>query len=130
MKSFARVCLAAVLLAGVPAWAGNTSSGPACLDGHYSLSGTISDPFSNFLPSDLDTASFELSRTYSIDLKAFKADDSQYQFRAVDNRGWGAGYSSPYLWEVGRGPGPSMQSSGWGNFQMDGRAYSPIPMGR
>lgn len=130
MKKFGRVCLATLALAFVPAWAGTGSASSSCLDGHYSLRGSIVDPFSHFLPSDLDSTSSELSRSYSIELKPFRADDmSQYQFNTVDNRGMGAGYSSPYLWEVGRGPGAAMPSGRW-SMPMDGRAYSPIPMGR
>jgi hypothetical protein len=87
------------------------------------------DPYARFLPADLNTTSFELSSSYSIELKPLRADDmSQYQFKTVDNRGLGAGYSSPYLWEVGRGPGGSMLGPGSWNTPMDGRAYSPIPM--
>ena len=126
MKRFASCCLTALVLASSPAWAGTGTPGSPCLDGHYSLSGGIADPFANFLPSDLE--SFELSRSYSIELKPFRADDmSQYQFKTVDNRGLGAGYSSPYLWEVGRGPGQALPSGTW-NAPMDGRGYSPIPM--
>ncbi len=130
MKKFASVCLATLILTAGPALAGTGAPATSCLDGHYSLRGPIVDPFSQFLSSELDSASFELSRSYSIELKPFRADDmSQYQFKTVDNRGLGAGYSSPYLWEVGRGPGPAMPSGRW-SAPMDGRAYSPIPMGR
>ncbi len=127
MKKFATVSLLALMTLGSPAVAGTGTPGSACLDGHYSLRGEIRDSFARFLPADIDMTSFELSQSYSIELKSFRADDSQYQFRAVDNRGLGAGYSSPYLWEVGRGPGAAMPTGTW-RTPMDGRAYSPIPM--
>lgn len=97
-----------------------------------SLSGKMEsfDPYARFLPS-IDTTSFELSSSYSIQLQPLRADDmSQYQFRTVDNRGLGAGYSSPYLWETGRGPGGGFQTLGPGSWSqgMDRRSFSPIPL--
>lgn len=130
MNSIARICLVASFLLVSPVWAGSGAPASSCLDNQYSLRGAIVDPFSSYLPSGLDSTSSELSRSYSIELKSFRADDmSRYQFKTVDNRGLGAGYSSPYLWEVGRGPGQASPSGRW-LAPMDGRAYSPIPMGR
>ena len=127
MKTFVTGSLLTLLSLGVPATAGTGTPGSPCLNGHYSMRGGLVDSYAGFLPSDLNMESFELSRSYSIEMKSFRVDDSQYQFRAVDNRGIGAGYSSPYLWEVGRGPGAAMPSGTW-RTPMDGRAYSPIPM--
>ncbi len=127
MKTFVTGSLLTLLSLGLPAAAGTGTPSSPCINGHYSLRGELVDSYAGFLPSDLNMESFELSRSYSIELKSFRVDENQYQFRAVDNRGLGAGYSSPYLWEVGRGPGAAMPS---GTFRapMDGRAYSPIPM--
>ena len=130
MHKFWKLLVLAGLVVSVPAYAG-TGNGGGSVAG-CGLSGKIQtmDPYSQFLPADMDTTSFELSNSYSIDLKPLRADDmSQYQFKTVDNRGLGAGYSSPYLWEVGRGPGGG-QTLGPGSWSqnMDGRAYSPIPM--
>jgi hypothetical protein len=123
-----------LLLAGLaltlPASAGTGGHPGTGLEG-CALSGQVQtiDPYARFLPADINTTSFELSNSYSIELKPLRADDmSQYQFKTVDNRGLGAGYASPYLWEVGRGPGSSMMSTGSWNTRMDGRSYSPIPM--
>lgn len=125
-----------LILAGcamtLPAAAGTGGHPGTGLEATCGLSGQVQtiDPFAHFLPSDVNMTSFELSNSYSIELKPLRADDmSQYQFKTVDNRGLGAGYSSPYLWEVGRGPGSPMLSPGsWSTQPMDGRSYSPIPM--
>lgn len=127
MKTFVTGSLLALISLGVPAVAGTGTPGSPCLSGHYSMRGDVVDSYAGFLPNDLNMESFELSRSYSIELKSFRVDENQYQFRAVDNRGLGAGYSSPYLWDVGRGPGAAMPSRNW-QAPMDGRAYSPIPM--
>lgn len=128
MHKFWKVLVLASLAATMPAFAGTGSA----VDTGCSLSGQAKtlDPYAQFLPADIDSASFELSNSYSIELKPLRADDmSQYQFKTVDNRGLGAGYASPYLWEVGRGPGGGqMLGPGSWTQNMDGRAYSPIPM--
>ena len=127
--------LAALLLLCLtaPAFAGTGGAQGVCVqDGFSNASAQDTlDPYSYLLPSDLNTTSFELSNSYQIELKPLRADDmSQYQFNTVDNRGLGAGYSSPYMWEAGRGPGGSGMgpTRPWGTPQMDGRAFSPIPM--
>ncbi len=43
---------------------------------------------------------------YKLDLKPLRANQlSELQLNTVNNLGQGAGYASPYLWEVGQGPG-------------------------
>lgn len=43
---------------------------------------------------------------YRLELKPLRANKlSELQLRTTNNLSSGAGYSSPYLWEVGRGPG-------------------------
>jgi hypothetical protein len=123
----------ASLALSAPAFAGTGAMQGACTQEGYAFSSTVSaqsiDPYSYLLPNDLSTSSLEISNSYQIDLPSLRSDDmSKYQFEAVDNRSLGAGYASPYLWEVGRGPGGGMMSpTPWGG-QMDGRAYSPVPM--
>lgn len=124
------LALTAPALAGAPAASGDPQS--ACLQQGYSSSSQASplDPYAHLLPTDLDMTSFELSNSYSIELKSFRADDmSQYQFiERMNTRDVGAGYSSPYLWEAGNGPGMMYPGGGaWGS-PLEGRAYSPIPM--
>jgi hypothetical protein len=116
----------------MPAVAGTGGASSFGINDNCTLSGQMDtiDPYAHLLPADVNMTSFELSNSYSIELKPLRADDmSQYQFQAVDNRGLGAGYSSPYLWEAGRGPGGTqmMGPGPWGS-SMDGRTFSPIPM--
>lgn len=132
-KTWTYLILAGMALS-LPAAAGTGGTPGFSLDQTCSISGKMEnfDPFANFLPRELNSTSFEISNSYSIQLKPLRPDDmSQYQFQAVDNRDMGAGYSSPYLWEAGRGPSgsPSFGPGSWSG-QMDGRAFSPIPMGR
>ncbi len=137
MKKFNRLVIAMGLALTTAAWAGGHNSDTSCIsDGSsfnqaHSLSRSSFDPYSYLIPSDIDAQRMEFSNAYSIDLKPLYSDDmSRYQFQAVDNRGMGAGYSSPYLWEAGRGPGNSAGPSGFLPSQIDGRSFSPIPMGR
>lgn len=132
MHKFWKFLVVAGLAMAMPAIAGTSGAPGVGIDASCGLSGQVQsiDPYSDFLPSNIDMTSFELSNSYSIELKPLNADDmSQYQFQTVDNRGLGAGYASPYLWEVGRGPGGGqMLGPGSWSQQMDGRSYSPIPM--
>lgn len=137
MKKFNHLIITVGLALTTSAWAGGPVTDPSCItDGAslnqaHSLSSPSFDPYSYLIPSDIDAQRMEFSSAYSIDLKPLYSDDmSRYQFKTVDNRGMGAGYSSPYLWEAGRGPGYTGSPSGFLPSQMDGRSFSPVPMGR
>lgn len=132
MQNFWRSLVLAGLALSLPVAAGTGGTPGFGLEQTCNLSGKMEtfDPYARFLPDNLSSTTFEISNSYSLDLKSLRADDmSQYQFRPVDNRGYGAGYSSPYLWEAGRGPGGGqMLGPGSWRGQVDGRSFSPVPM--
>lgn len=92
----------------------------------HSLNSSSLDPYSHLLP-DIGSVN-ALATSYKIDFKPVNNNLSNLQFETRDNTGPGAGYTSPYLWEVGRGPGyRSPYGIGQGSYQNRAR-YSPIPM--
>lgn len=137
MRSYIKVFILSAFVFSSPAMAispmpnsGATAHFDSCDLGAQALSGII-DPYANLLPSGLDTASFELSSSYKIDLKPFRADDmSQYQTMIRDTRAQGAGYSSPYLWEAGNAPGSNLNNNRWLHPNTSGRSYYPVPVRR
>lgn len=71
----------------------------------HSLYSESVDPYSHLLPSDLK-GSESLSVTYDLKLKPLVVNDlTKLQFQTYDSRSPAAGYTSPYLWDVGQGPG-------------------------
>ena len=138
MNNYCKLLVIASLALSSPVFAGTGGVPGSCIDDglrlnatHSPLSTSSFDPYSYLLPADLNSAGVELSTSYSIELKPLYSDDmSRYQFNTVDNRGPGAGYSSPYLWEAGRAPGYANPSFGPISTPTDRRAFSPIPMGR
>lgn len=92
----------------------------------HSLHSDSIDPYAFLLP-DLGPAD-SLANTYDLKLNVRGLNNlNELQFETYDNRGVGAGYTSPYLWEVGQGPGYRSR------FQMNRGAsgasrFSPIPM--
>ncbi|MCA9775398.1 MAG: hypothetical protein KC800_01720 [Candidatus Eremiobacteraeota bacterium] len=94
------------------------------LNQSHSLYQESIDPYAHLLPDELEQAN-PLATSYQLDLKPLVVNDlTQLQFNTYDSRSPAAGYTSPYLWEVGGGPrykGPG----GYGGF-----APSPFPVRR
>lgn len=94
------------------------------LNQSHSLYQESIDPYAHLLPEEMEQAN-PLATSYQLDLKPMVVNDlTQLQFKTYDSRSPAAGYTSPYLWEVGGGPrykGPG----GYGGF-----APSPFPVRR
>ncbi|MFA5506263.1 MAG: hypothetical protein WC314_01710 [Vulcanimicrobiota bacterium] len=81
------------------------------------------DPYAHLLPDDMAQAN-PLATSYQLDLKPMMVNDlTQLQFKTYDSRSPAAGYTSPYLWEVGGGP--RYKGGGYGGF-----SPSPFPVRR
>ncbi len=116
---FKQTCLALVFGVSTAAMALPSPVGQDCvtMSGHlnaaHSLSSSSLEPFAHMLPANLDANAIDMS-AYQLDLKPLQLNDiTRLQFYTRDNLGVGAGYTSPYLWEAGRGPGPRMNSGPW-----------------
>jgi len=94
------------------------------LNQSHSLYQESIDPYAHLLPEEMEQAN-PLATSYQLDLKPMVVNDlTQLQFKTYDSSSPAAGYTSPYLWEVGGGPryqGPG----GYGGF-----APSPFPVRR
>jgi hypothetical protein len=94
------------------------------LNQSHSLYQESLDPYAHLLPDQMEQAN-PLATSYQLDLKPMVVNDlTQLQFKTYDSSSPAAGYTSPYLWEVGGGPrykGPG----GYGGF-----APSPFPVRR
>ncbi len=130
MKLFANLSLALTIGLTSAALALPANMGTECvnigqsLDAAHSLNSPSIDPYSHLLPQTLDSNAIEMS-SYALPLKPLQANDlTRLQFETRDNLGIGAGYSSPYLWEAGRGPGYRSPNGFWG----PGMAPAPRPM--
>ena len=125
-KFLRRTALSLALLVSVT----GLSSADQCLNygdrlnQSHSLYQESVDPYAHLLPDELEQAN-PLATSYQLDLKPLVVNDlTQLQFNPYDSRSPAAGYTSPYLWEVGGGPrykGPG----GYGGF-----APSPFPVRR
>lgn len=131
MKHLPTLILAASLALSSAAFAGTggTSNTSCVVHGQqlnlsHGFSGTPEEPYGHMLPSLSDSTPD--ANPYQLQLKPLRANDlSNLQFQTRDNRGPGAGYSSPYLWEVGRGPGYQPTQRGYYN-----GGYAPLPTPR
>jgi len=92
----------------------------------HSLYSKSIDPYAHLLP-DLGSVD-SLATDYNLDLKPLVVNDlSKLQFRTYDSRSPAAGYTSPYLWDVGQGPGYRSRSGVWsGGSRYPG--FSPVPV--
>jgi hypothetical protein len=82
------------------------------------------DPYAHLLPDELQDAN-PLATSYKLELKPLVINDlTELQFKTYDSRSPAAGYTSPYLWEVGGGPGYR------GNSRYRGYSPSPFPLRR
>lgn len=129
MKYVSTLLLAASLaLTGTAAATTGGQQGGSCVvQGHqlnatHNLPSAPAEPYSHLLPTSLKESAPNVN-PYSLNLKPLKANElSELQFKTRDNLGPGAGYSSPYLWEVGRGPSYQPSQRGWYN-----GGYAPVP---
>ena len=72
---------------------------------NHSVGGQFQEPYGHYIEG-YALGSQPKDDPFQLQLKPLKANVlSELQFKTQDNRSSGAGYSSPYLWEVGRGPG-------------------------
>lgn len=75
------------------------------LSTNHTVNAQFVEPYSQYIDSE-SLSSAAQDDPFSLQLKPLKANVlSELQFKTQNNRGVGAGYTSPYLWEVGRGPG-------------------------
>jgi hypothetical protein len=93
----------------------------------HSLQSTSLDPYSHLLPDLVNTNN--LATTYDLNLKPLVVNDlTRLQFETRDSRSPAAGYTSPYLWEVGQGPGYRGRYQLWNGSAQPATRFSPIPM--
>ncbi|MGE0491086.1 MAG: hypothetical protein AB7S38_17900 [Vulcanimicrobiota bacterium] len=122
MKKYA-VTLLICGLAASSAWAEQTKTD--CIDDGLHLQGAVVGNQSDGLLIQ-DGSNFQFvpnMEAYKLDLKPLHATRlSELQLQVNNNLGMGAGYSSPYLWEVGRGPG----FQGYSTWNGPAVPYSPI----
>lgn len=131
MKNLPTLIIAAslALTAVASAGTGGTAHASCVTQGHqlnlsHGFSGTPDEPYGHMLPSLSDSTPD--ANPYQLELKPLRANDlSNLQFKTRDNLGPGAGYSSPYLWEVGRGPGYQPTQGGYYH-----GGYAPLPAPR
>ena len=121
-----RVALTAALVASVS----GLYTADQCLNYGDSLNMSHSlhqeslDPYAHLLPDELQDAN-PLATSYQLDLKPLVVNDlTELQFKTYDSRSPAAGYTSPYLWEVGGGPGYK------GGSRYPGFSPSPFPVRR
>lgn len=94
----------------------------------HSLQSTSLDPYAHLLP-DLSQSNNSLGTAYKLDLKPLVVNDlTRLQFNTRDSSSPAAGYTSPYLWEVGQGPGYRSPYRLWNGASQSNTMYSPIPM--
>jgi hypothetical protein len=94
------------------------------LNTSHSLHQESVDPYAHLLPDELKDAN-SLATSYQLDLKPLVVNDlTELQFKTYDTRSPAAGYTSPYLWEAGGGPGYR------GNSRYRGYSPSPFPLRR
>lgn len=122
MKSMPTILLAAslALTGAAHANTGGHHTTSCVVHGHqlnstHNMAGAPLEPYSHMLPLGLKDTAPDIN-PYSLNLKPLRANDlSKLQFETRDNLSKGAGYSSPYLWEVGRGPSYQPTQRGWYN---------------
>ena len=134
MKNILKLTLTAALLFSTSSasWANNQStSGQNCigqgqhLNSVHSLHGDSVDPYAHLL-GDLGNTD-ALANSYDLKLKPMVINDlTKLQFKTYDSRSPGAGYTSPYLWDVGQGPGYKSPFQTWSGAPRSG----PMPIRR
>lgn len=93
----------------------------------HSLHSNSIDPYAHLLPDLSD--SNDLATSYDLQLKPLVVNDlSRLQFETRDSSSPAAGYTSPYLWEVGQGPGYKSRYGNWGGSNMSPSRFAPFPM--
>ena len=91
----------------------------------HSLQHNSLDPYAHMLGDLGNTES--LANSYDLNLKPLVINDlTKLQFRTNDSRSRGAGYTSPYLWGVGQGPGYKNRFQTWTGAPQTG----PLPIRR
>lgn len=130
MKSFSKYIQSTVVVAAMVASATGLCSADHCLSHGDSLNMSHSlysesiDPYAHLLPTELQDTN-ALATSYNLELKPMVVNDlTQLQFNTYDSRSPAAGYTSPYLWEAGGGPGYRSNS------RYPGFSPSPFPVRR
>ena len=117
--------LALLTLGAGPALADSCFSYADRLNYSHSLNAESVDPYSHLMSGSLDAQVNPLANSYKLDLKPLVVNDlTKLQFKTYDTSSPAAGYTSPYLWEAGGGPGYRGRSR-YGNL-----APSPYPFRR
>lgn len=127
MKNSFKLTLTAflVLVGSHPAVADRCITQGDYLNASHSLYSESVDPYAHLLPRNLPPAD-NLSLTYDLNLKPYVVNDlTQLQFQTYDSRSPAAGYTSPYLWEVGQGPSYRGYSS---PYYPGGPGFGPMPL--
>ena len=95
----------------------------------HSLHSTSLDPYAHLLPR-LDAGN-DIAAGYNLQLKPLVVNDlSRLQFETRDSSSPAAGYTSPYLWEVGQGPGYKSRYGNWRGSSFGPSSPFPIPTRR
>ena len=129
MKNFLKLGLIAsiTLIVSNTCWADNCIRVGDQLNVTHSLQSTSLDPYSHLLPDVGEVNG--LAASYDLQLKPLVVNDlTRLQFRTRDSSSPAAGYTSPYLWEVGQGPGYRARWGNWNGAPAGGERFSPFPM--
>lgn len=120
-----------ILAVGQTALADHCISQGDFLNQTHSLYSKSLDPYSYLLP-ELGSTN-DIATSYNLNLKPLVVNDlTKLQFEARNNLSPGAGYTSPYLWEVGQGPSYKPRYGNWNGMVGNPSNYSnfPIPVRR
>lgn len=133
MKHLAKFGISAslILVLGQAALADHCISQGEFLNQTHSLHTDSLDPYSYLLP-DLSSNN-DIATSYDLNLKPLVVNDlTRLQFETRDNLSPAAGYTSPYLWEVGQGPTYKARYGNWNGSGFAPYNYSnfPIPVRR
>lgn len=137
MKQILKIGIASALFMACaqPSLADNCITQGDFLNQTHSLYTKSLDPYAYLLP-DLGSSN-DIATSYDLNLKPLVVNDlTRLQFETHDNRSPAAGYTSPYLWEVGQGPSYKARYGNWNGpgfgpgFQPGGYSNFPIPVRR